>query len=83
MLAVRKHSQKLLWLVETQYEMEPHLRCFAGGREEAVEGLRRRLWLECSTMEVVMKTNALIDHSLDHWRSRWYDIFQFILTGIV
>lgn len=94
MLAVREHAEELLALLQlSMLGTENNLqRCFChpSGRPEAVlEDICARLMLPTSGSATAVSNEAfgkeidrLTDESVDHWRSRMYDKYQYHFTGV-
>lgn len=80
-LACRKHHEKLTTLIEIMLE-GTRLPCMAGGMA-VVDGLRQRLMLSLPERECIRAVLDLIDESIDNWRTRQYDRFQFYSNGIL
>ncbi|KAF6002176.1 Phosphatidylinositol 4-kinase beta [Cyanidiococcus yangmingshanensis] len=80
-LACRKHYEKLMTLIEIMLE-GTRLPCMAGGMA-VVDGLRQRLMLSLPERECIRAVLDLIDESIDNWRTRQYDRFQFYSNGIL
>ncbi|PRW56340.1 phophatdylinositol 4-kinase [Chlorella sorokiniana] len=79
-LAVRKHADRILLLVEMM--QGSGCPCFKS-RVAAVEGLRKRFHLALPEPQVVEVVLGLISDSLDAWRTRQYDYYQRVLNGIL
>eukprot|EP00736_Rhodelphis_marinus_P009699 Rmarinus@m.25990 len=82
-LALRKRSDKIIMLVEMMMHGNENLPCFAGGREAVIEGLRQRFQEKLTRQQCVAHVQKLIENSIDNWRNRWYDRFQYYFTGIL
>ena len=83
-LAVYKHRQKISILVEMMWcGHGRNLECFEKG-QEAIDELKLRLApKECVRKKDVFKyVDRLIEQSVDNWRTKWYDIFQYYVQGI-
>ena len=83
-LAVHKHRQKIIILVEMMYcGHGRNLDCFEKG-QEAIDELKLRLApKDCKTDDDIRKfVEGLINQSVDNWRTKWYDIFQYYAQGI-
>ena len=50
--------------------------------QAAVEALRERFQPDLNDRACMDYVNALIDQSLDNWRTRWYDRYQSCFVGI-
>ena len=82
--AINKHRHKIIILVEMMWcGHGKNLDCFEKG-QEAINELKTRL----NPMENMKKNdiNTLVDNlinqSVDNWRTKWYDIFQYHSQGI-
>ena len=83
-LAVHKHRSKIVILVEMMWcGHGKKLGCFEGG-QETIDELKKRLNpKEYMSKRGVMKfVDNLIGQSVDNWRTKWYDIFQYYVQGI-
>ena len=82
--AINKHRHKIIILVEMMWcGHGKNLDCFEKG-QEAINELKTRL----NPMDNMKKNdiNTLVDNlinqSVDNWRTKWYDIFQYHSQGI-
>ena len=83
-LAVHKHREKIIILVEMMWcGNGRNLKCFEGG-QETIDNLRKRLEPKgCDKKGDVFRfVDSLIEQSIDNWRTKWYDIFQYYAQGI-
>ena len=83
-LAVHKHREKIIILVEMMWcGNGRNLDCFEKG-QEAIDNLRLRLAPKnCDNKIDIFKfVDSLIEQSVDNWRTKWYDIFQYYVQGI-
>ena len=83
-LAVYKHRQKIIILVEMMWcGHGRNLDCFEKG-QDAINELKLRLApRECKNKKDLLKfVDRLIAQSVDNWRTKWYDIFQYYVQGI-
>ena len=83
-LAVFKHRQKIVILVEMMWcGNGKNLECFEKG-QEAIDELKLRLQPKgCIRKRDALKyVDNLIEQSVDNWRTKWYDIFQYYAQGI-
>ena len=83
-LAVYKHRQKIIILVEMMWcGHGRNLDCFEKG-QEAIDELKLRLApKDCRKKTDMLKfVDSLIEQSVDNWRTKWYDIFQYYVQGI-
>ena len=60
-----------------------NLDCFEKG-QEAIDNLKMRLNPKENMTNVDIKklVDNLISQSVDNWRTKWYDIFQYYVQGI-
>ena len=82
--AVNKHRLKISILVEMMYcGHGKNLDCFEKG-QEAIDNLKMRLNPQENMNNVDIKkfVDNLISQSVDNWRTKWYDIFQYYVQGI-
>ncbi len=82
-MAARQHADELCLLVEMMARKDVDMPCFTGGRDEAVAQLRERFCPEMDDTECMAHALALIEESIDNWRSRQYDQYQFLTNGIL
>ena len=83
-IAVNKHRQKISILVEMMWcGHGKNLDCFEKG-QEAINQLKMRLNPKPNMKPVDMKkfVDNLVSQSVDNWRTKWYDIFQYHVQGI-
>ena len=83
-LAIHKHREKIIILVEMMWcGNGRNLNCFEGG-QETIDNLRSRLDPKgCDKKVDIFKyVDNLIEQSIDNWRTKWYDIFQYYAQGI-
>ena len=83
-LAVHKHRSKIVILVEMMWcGHGKNLGCFEGG-QETIDELKNRLNPKdyVSKRSVMKLVDKLIGQSVDNWRTKWYDIFQYYVQGI-
>ena len=83
-LAVHKHRSKIVILVEMMWcGHGKKLGCFEGG-QETIDELKNRLNPKeaLNKRGVVKLVDDLIGQSVDNWRTKWYDIFQYHVQGI-
>ena len=83
-IAVNKHRKKVLTLVEMMWcGHGKNLDCFEGG-QEAIDQLKIRLNPNENMKQVDLKkfVDNLIKQSVDNWRTKWYDYFQYCFQGI-
>ena len=83
-LAVHKHRHKIVILVEMMWcGHGKQLECFEMG-QETIDALKSRLNPKeyISKKNIVKLVDNLIGQSVDNWRTKWYDIFQYYVQGI-
>ena len=83
-LAVHKHRHKIIILVEMMWcGHGKQLDCFEMG-QETIDALKSRLNPKdiISKKNIVKLVDNLIGQSVDNWRTKWYDIFQYYVQGI-
>jgi phosphatidylinositol 4-kinase len=83
-LAIHKHRAKIIILVEMMWcGHGKNLECFEMG-QETIDALKARLNPkdEISKKNIVKLVDNLIGQSVDNWRTKWYDIFQYHVQGI-
>ena len=83
-LAVNKHRHKIIILVEMMWCGHGRkLECFEKG-QEAINELKLRLnpKEDIHKADIFKHVDNLIGQSVDNWRTKWYDIFQYYVQGI-
>ena len=83
-MAVNKHREKISILVEMMWcGHGKNLDCFEKG-QDAINELKLRLNPKDNMKPIDMKkfVDNLISQSVDNWRTKWYDIFQYHVQGI-
>ena len=83
-MAVNKHREKISILVEMMWcGHGKNLDCFEKG-QEAIDQLKIRLNPKenMKTSDMKKFVDNLISQSVDNWRTKWYDIFQYHVQGI-
>ena len=83
-LAVNKHRHKIIILVEMMWcGHGKKLDCFEKG-QEAINELKLRLnpKNDIHKADIFKHVDNLIGQSVDNWRTKWYDIFQYYVQGI-
>lgn len=60
-----------------------HLPCFEN-KENTIEALKSRFYPrpEMNKVDYMRHVDNLIEQSIDNWRTRWYDKFQYYFQGI-
>ena len=82
--AVYKHRLKISILVEMMWcGHGKNLDCFEKG-QEAIDNLKSRLNPKenMTNNDINTIVDDLINQSVDNWRTKWYDIFQYYVQGI-
>lgn len=82
--SVVKHSEKILILVEMMYcGHGKNLPCFEL-KEQTIELLKQRFYprKNMTKHDYMGHVDQLIGQSIDNWRTRWYDRFQYYVQGI-
>ncbi|EGR32366.1 phosphatidylinositol 4-kinase, putative [Ichthyophthirius multifiliis] len=83
-MAAKKNQDRILILAKMFYcGYGQSLPCFEKG-EQAIEELEVRFNPQNihNDGEYYIYTQNLINQSLDHWRARWYDKYQYFFEGI-
>ncbi|OQR92559.1 phosphatidylinositol kinase (PIK-J) [Thraustotheca clavata] len=84
--ALHSAMDKLILLVEMMLvndQAELRLPCFSGGKKATIDGLRDRLNPGLGKIACQEFANDLVDQSLNNWRTRWYDKYQYCCLGIL
>jgi phosphatidylinositol 4-kinase B len=82
--ACRKHQHRILILTKLMYSSYGKtMPCFAKG-DEAIYELEKRFNPPgvSNDAEISVYCQNLINSSIDNWRSRWYDKWQYYVQGI-
>jgi len=82
-LSLRKHCHEIILLVEMLQMGNEDLACFRGRPEDAIRELRQRFRLDLNDRACLEYVNALIDESLENWRTNWYDRYQRYCVGVL
>ncbi|VEU40402.1 unnamed protein product [Pseudo-nitzschia multistriata] len=82
-LSLRKHCHEIIVLVEMLQLGNEELACFRGRPEDAIHELRQRFRLDLNDRACLEYVNALIDESLENWRTNWYDRYQRYCVGVL
>ncbi len=82
-LALRRHCDEIILLVEMMMNGNEDLKCFRGRPEDAVRGLRERFRLDLNDRACVEYVNFLVEESMENWRTDWYDRYQRYCVGIL
>ena len=82
-MEARKHWHVIHLLIQLMMRAQS-LPCFAGaGEAGTLQQLRQRFMVDASDEEALKHAMALIDLSIDNWRTHQYDRFQRMTNGIV
>lgn len=79
-LAVRKHAERIILLVEMM--SSSGCPCFKAGAK-VMNNLRKRFNLGCTEEQCVEIMLSMISDSMDAWCTRQYDFYQRVLNGIL
>ncbi|EGR34783.1 phosphatidylinositol 4-kinase, putative [Ichthyophthirius multifiliis] len=82
--AAQKHQDEILILVNMMYEGEgSNMQCFQKG-ETCIQELYQRFNPQgiSNDGDLNVFCNNLINQSLDNWRTKWYDKYQYFCSGI-
>ena len=82
-LSLRKHCHEIILLVEMLQLGNEDLACFRGRPDDAIRELRKRFRLDLNDRACLEYVNALIDESLENWRTNWYDRYQRYCVGVL
>ena len=82
-IALRRHCMEIILLVEMLKKGNEDLPCFRGRPDDAINELRHRFRLDLNDRACLEYVNALIDESLENWRTNWYDRYQRYCVGVL
>lgn len=82
-IALRRHCMEIILLVEMLKKGNEDLPCFRGRPDDAISELRHRFRLDLNDRACLEYVNALIDESLENWRTNWYDRYQRYCVGVL
>ena len=82
-IALRKNCHEIILLVEMLQLGNEELMCFRGRPDDAIRELRQRFRLDLNDRACLEYVNALIDESLENWRTNWYDRYQRYCVGVL
>ena len=82
-IALRRHCMEIILLVEMLKKGNEDLPCFRGRPDDAIKGLRERFRLDLNDRACLEYVNALVDDSLENWRTNWYDRYQRYCVGVL
>ena len=83
-ISLVKHSERILILVEMMFcGHGNNLPCFERG-QECINELKKRFFPKdnMKVRDYMKHVDYLISLSLDNWRTKWYDKFQYYVQGI-
>mmetsp|Transcript_20567 Transcript_20567/g.58459 ORF Transcript_20567/g.58459 Transcript_20567/m.58459 type:complete len:1294 (+) Transcript_20567:63-3944(+) len=82
-IALRRNCLEIILLVEMLKKGNEDLACFRGRPDDAIKGLRERFRLDLNDRACMEYVNALVDESLENWRTDWYDRYQRYCVGVL
>lgn len=82
-IALRRHCMEVILLVEMLKAGNEELKCFRGRPDEAIQQLRERFRLDLNDRACREYVNALVDDSVENWRTDWYDRYQRYFVGVL
>jgi phosphatidylinositol 4-kinase len=82
-IALRRHCMEIILLIEMLKQGNEYLPCFRGRPDDAINELRHRFRLDLNDRACLEYVNALIDESLENWRTNWYDRYQRYCVGVL
>ncbi|CAD8155346.1 unnamed protein product [Paramecium octaurelia] len=82
-MALRKHSDRILLLVKMMYcGHKNSMPCFKRG-DKSITQLEERFFLyEDDNQKLNVICQNIINSSIDNWRAKWYDKYQYYVQGI-
>lgn len=81
-LVARKYRHRFVLLLEMMINGNEHLPCFAGDAKGTLDRLAARFQPQLDINACEDFVHALIDASLDNWRTKWYDKYQRWCVGV-
>jgi phosphatidylinositol kinase/protein kinase (PI-3 family) len=84
-MALQANAEKVIILVEMMLMGQSDLPCFVGGRE-LLRSLKERLFPGGKRLDLAdarRHCDGLIAESINNWRTRCYDNFQYCVQGIL
>eukprot|EP01031_Cornospumella_fuschlensis_P025716 gene25716-31055_t len=81
-MELRKHSQRIMLLLEMLSKGSEHLACFAEDPQRVMAEMHARFFPDMHDRAAASKVDELIHESLDHWSTSLYDQFQRCCVGI-
>jgi phosphatidylinositol 4-kinase len=82
-ITLRRRCMEIILLVEMLKKGNENLPCFRGRPDDAIKELRDRFRLDLNDRACLEYVNALIDESLENWRTNWYDRYQRYCVGVL
>jgi phosphatidylinositol 4-kinase len=82
-ITLRRQCMEIILLVEMLKKGNENLPCFRGRPDDAIKELRDRFRLDLNDRACLEYVNALIDESLENWRTNWYDRYQRYCVGVL
>ena len=82
-IALRRHCMEIILLVEMLKNGNEELKCFRGRPDLAIQQLRERFRLDLNDRACREYVNALVDDSIENWRTDWYDRYQRYFVGVL
>ncbi|CAD8153192.1 unnamed protein product [Paramecium octaurelia] len=81
-IALRKHSDRILLLVKMMYSGHKNsMPCFKRG-DKSITQLEERFYLQEENQRLNVICQNIINSSIDNWRAKWYDKYQYYFQGI-
>lgn len=74
---------EIILMVEMLKTGNEELNCFRGQPDRAISELRRRFRLDLNDRACREYVNALVDDSIENWRTDWYDRYQRYCVGVL
>jgi phosphatidylinositol kinase/protein kinase (PI-3 family) len=81
-LALRRHREELIALVEMMLAAGHDLPCFVGGVDAVISGLRARLHEGLSDKQCGAVIDELVGRAMSSWSTRVYDAYQRWTQGV-
>ncbi|CAD8152555.1 unnamed protein product [Paramecium pentaurelia] len=81
-MALRKHSDRILLLVKMMYSgQKNYMPCFKRG-DKSITQLEERFFQYEDNTNLNIICQNIINSSIDNWRAKWYDKYQYFVQGI-
>ena len=74
---------EIILLVEMLKNGNERLLCFRGRPDDAIQQLREHFRLDLNDRACREYVNALVDDSIENWRTNWYDRYQRYFVGVL